>query len=123
MTEPTLQLEVLTPDKNVVNTTAEAMRVLLPDGWWGILPGHAAMMAHIKSGMIYYQKAGAIRYIAIYQGSIEVQQRVNQPTRVRILTAAAEEGDNIEAVQMALAQQATKMAALAREADLEFIQI
>lgn len=123
MTEPTLQLEVLTPDKKVVNTTAEAMRVLLPDGWWGILPGHAAMMAHIKSGMIYYQKDGTIRYIAIYQGSIEVQQRPHEPTRVRILTAAAEEGDDMEAVQLALSQQATKLAALAREADLEFNQI
>lgn len=123
MTKPTLRLEILTPDKNVVNTTAEAMRVLLPDGWWGILPGHAAMMAHIRSGMVYYQLNDTIRYIAIYQGTIEVQQRVHEPTHVRILTAAAEEGDNIEAVQMALAQQASKLADLAREADLEFNQI
>ena len=123
MTEPTLKLEVLTPDKSVVNTTAEAMRVLLPDGWWGILPGHAAMMAHIRSGMVYYQKAGVIRYIAIYQGTIEVEQRLHQPTRVSILTAAAEEGGDMEAVQLALAQQASKLANLAREADLEFNQI
>jgi F-type H+-transporting ATPase subunit epsilon len=123
MTEATLQLEVLTPDKSVVNTTAEAMRVLLPDGWWGILPGHAAMMAHIRSGMVYYQINDAIRYIAIYQGTIEVQQRQHEPTHVRILTAAAEEGDDMEAVQLALAQQASKLAALAREADLEFNQI
>jgi F-type H+-transporting ATPase subunit epsilon len=123
MTEATLQLEVLTPDKSVVNTTAEAMRVLLPDGWWGILPGHAAMMAHIRSGMVYYQINDVIRYIAIYQGTIEVQQRVHEPTHVRILTAAAEEGDDMEAVQLALAQQASKLANLAREADLEFNQI
>jgi F-type H+-transporting ATPase subunit epsilon len=123
MTAATLQLEVLTPDKSVVNTTAEAMRVLLPDGWWGILPGHAAMMAHIRSGMVYYQINDAIRYIAIYQGTIEVEQRVHEPTHVRILTAAAEEGDDMEKVQLALAQQASKLAALAREADLEFNQI
>ncbi len=122
MTEPTLQLEVLTPDKKVVNTTAEAMRVLLPDGWWGILPGHAAMMAHIKSGMIYYQKDGTIRYIAIYQAA----SRSNKGPRTHPcpnLTAAAEEGEDMEAVQLALSQQATKLAALAREADLEFNQI
>jgi F0F1-type ATP synthase epsilon subunit len=123
MTEPTLQLEVLTPDKSVVNTTAQAMRVLLPDGWWGILPGHAAMMAHIQSGMVYYQRDDAIRYIAIYQGTIEVQQRLHEPTRVRILTAAAEEGDSMESVQLALSQQAAKLADLAREADMEFNQI
>ncbi len=123
MSEPTLRLEVLTPDKSVVSTTAQAMRVLLPDGWWGILPGHAAMMAHIQSGMIYYQRDDAIRYIAIYQGTIEVQQRLHEPTHVRILTAAAEEGDDIETVQLALSQQAAKLADLAREADMEFNQI
>lgn len=123
MTEPTLQLEVLTPDKSVVRTTAQAVRVLLPDGWWGILPGHAAMMAHIQSGMIYYQRDDAIRYIAIYQGTIEVQQRLHEPTHVRILTAAAEEGDDMETVQLALSQQAAKLADLAREADMEFNQI
>jgi F-type H+-transporting ATPase subunit epsilon len=123
MSEPTLQLEVLTPDKSVVSTTAQAMRVLLPDGWWGILPGHAAMMAHIQSGMIYYQRDDAIRYIAIYQGTIEVQQRLHEPTHVRILTAAAEEGADMEMVQLALSQQAAKLADLAREADMEFNQI
>jgi F-type H+-transporting ATPase subunit epsilon len=123
MTEATLQLEVLTPDKSVVNTTAQAMRVLLPDGWWGILPGHTAMMAHIQSGMLYYQRDDVIRYIAIYQGTIEVQQRPQEPTYVRILTAAAEEGDSMEAVQLALSQQAAKLADLAREADMEFNQI
>jgi len=123
MSEPTLQLEVLTPDKSVVSTTAQAMRVLLPDGWWGILPGHAAMMAHIQSGMIYYQRDDAIRYIAIYQGTIEVQQRLHEPTHVRILTAAAEEGADMETVQLALSQQAAKLADLAREADMEFNQI
>ena len=123
MTEPTLQLEVLTPDTNVVDTTAAAIRVLLPDGWWGILPGHAAMMAHIHSGMIYYQKAEKIRYIAIYQGTIEVQQKPHQQTHIRILTAAAEEGDDMETVQYALSQRAEKLAELAREADMEFNKI
>lgn len=123
MTEPTLQLEVLTPDKSVLDTTADAMRVLLPDGWWGILPGHAPMISYIHSGMVYYQKNETIRYIAIYQGTIEVQQHLHKPTRVRILTAAAEEGDDLEAVQLALAQQSDKLAEVAKEADMEFNQI
>jgi F-type H+-transporting ATPase subunit epsilon len=123
MTEPTLHLEVITPDKNVLTTTADAMRVLLPDGWWGILPGHAAMLSYIHSGMVYYQKNETIRYIAIYQGTLEVQQRLHDPTRVRILTAAAEEGDDLESVQLALSQQSEKLAQVAKEADMEFDQI
>jgi F-type H+-transporting ATPase subunit epsilon len=123
MIEPTMQLEVLTPDKSVLDTTADAMRVLLPDGWWGILPGHAAMISYIHSGMVYYQQNETIRYIAIYQGTIEVQQHLHKPTRIRILTAAAEEGNDIEAVQLALSQQSEKLAEIAKEADMEFNQI
>lgn len=119
----TIQLEVLTPDIKVLNTTADAMRVLLPDGWWGILPGHTPMISYIHSGMVYYQRNENIRYIAIYQGTIEVQKPANDPTKVRILTAAAEEGDDLEAVQRALSQQAANLAKLAKEADLEFDRI
>lgn len=122
MTE-SMQLEVLTPDVKVLNTTADAMRVLLPDGWWGILPGHTPMISYIHSGMVYYQRDEKIRYIAIYQGTIEVQKPPHDPTKVRILTAAAEEGDDLEAVQSALAHQASKLAELAKEADLEFDRI
>lgn len=119
----TIQLEVLTPDIKVLNTTADAMRVLLPDGWWGILPGHTPMISYIHSGMVYYQRNENIRYIAIYQGTIEVQKPANDSTKVRILTAAAEEGDDLEAVQRALSQQAANLAKLAKEADLEFDRI
>lgn len=118
-----MQLEVLTPDVKVLNTTADALRILLPDGWWGVLPGHSPMISYIHSGMVYYQHDEKIRYIAIYQGTIEVQKTPHQPTKVRILTAAAEEGDNAEAVQAALAQQAEKLAKLAEEANLEFDRI
>jgi F-type H+-transporting ATPase subunit epsilon len=123
MTVPMLELEVLTPDKSVLVTVADAMRVLLPDGWWGILPGHAAMLSYIHSGMVYYQKDETIRYIAVYQGTIEVQQRLHEQSRVRILTAAAEEGDDLESVQLALSQQSEKLAQVAKEADMEFDRI
>lgn len=120
---PMMQLEVLTPDKNVLNTTASSMRVLLPDGWWGVLPGHAPMISFIHSGIVYYQKDEITRYIAIYQGTIEIQKTPQESTRIRILTAAAEEGDDLAAVQAELEQQAARLAKLAKEADLEFNQI
>jgi len=118
-----LQLEVLTPDKSIVDTTANTMRVLLPDGWWGILPGHAPMISYIESGTVFYEKNGVTRYISIYQGTIEVQKEAHVPTRVRILTAAAEEGDNLAAVEAALNAQAEKLEIQAKEAEIEFQQL
>ena len=118
-----LDLTVLTPDRKVVETTADSMQVLLPDGWWGILPGHAPMISHIHSSVIHYDKAGATRYIALYQGTIEVKQKQYEGTEILILTSAAEEGTDLTEVQSLLEQQTEKLEKLAKEADIEFNQI
>ena len=119
----TMALKVLTPDKTVLDTTINAMRVLLPDGWWGILPGHAPMISYIHSGTVYYSKDEAQRYIALYQGTIVVKPDPDDRTQVVILTAAAEEGADLEAVQQDLERQAEELKKKAKEADMEFNQI
>lgn len=118
-----MQLEVLTPDKKVLDTLISAMRVYLPDGWWGILPGHTPMISYIESGVLHYTIDETIRYVAVYQGTIEVQKSQGKPTRVLILTAAAEEGDNQNEVVTRLEQQSAKLAELAKEANLELNQL
>jgi F-type H+-transporting ATPase subunit epsilon len=119
----TLQLEVMTPDKKVVDAEVDAMRVLLPDGWWGILPNHAPMISRIDSGFIRYTVDKVERFIALYQGTIEVQRRKEQSSRVLVLTAAAEEGDDLDAVQSELEKQSAQLAKQAKKADLEFTQL
>jgi F-type H+-transporting ATPase subunit epsilon len=120
---PHMQLEVITPDKKVLDTMTSVMRVLLPDGWWGILPGHMPMISFINAGVVNYTIDETRRYVAIYQGTIEVQKSQGKPTRVLILTAAAEEGDQVDEVVGRLEQQAAKLADLAKEANLEFNQL
>lgn len=119
----TMALKVLTPDKTVLEKTINSMRVLLPDGWWGILPGHAPMISYIHSGTVHYTIDNAKRYIALYKGTIEVKPDPEERTRVQILTSAAEEGDDLEVVQENLDRQAEELKKLAKEADLEFNQI
>ena len=119
----TMALQVLTPDKMVLDTSINAMRVLLPDGWWGVLPGHAPMISYIEAGIVHYTKDESKRFIALYQGTIEVKPDPDERTKVMILTSAAEEGDDLEVVQSSLNQQAARLAKLAKEADLEFNQI
>ncbi|MBN1876091.1 MAG: F0F1 ATP synthase subunit epsilon [Anaerolineae bacterium] len=118
----TMRLEVITPDRTVVTTEAESLRIQLSDGWWGILPGHAPFIAHILAGMLRYQRAGQTYYVALYQGTVEVQKRPGRPDRVLVLTAAAEEGTEASAVQQALERQASDLVRLAQETKLEFTQ-
>ncbi|MDF1520960.1 MAG: F0F1 ATP synthase subunit epsilon [Brevefilum sp.] len=118
-----MALQVLTPDKFVLDTSINAMRVLLPDGWWGIMPGHAPMISYIEAGIVHYTRDDSKRFIALYQGTIEVKPDPIARTKVLILTSAAEEGDDLEKVQSNLNEQAARLAKLAKEADLEFNQI
>ncbi len=118
-----MMLDVLTPDKKVLETPAQSIQVLLPDGWWGILPGHAPMISYIEAGILHYTQSDATRYVAFYQGTIEVQKISSAHTRVSVLTAAAEEGEDLDAVTSALEEQAARLAELAKEANLEFNQL
>jgi F-type H+-transporting ATPase subunit epsilon len=119
----TMQLEVLTPDKNVLETSAESIQVLLPDGWWGILPGHAPMISYIEAGVLHYAQSENTRFVAFYRGTIEVRKVSARHTLVSILTAAAEEGEDLKTVELALEGQAEKLAELAKEVNFEFNKI
>lgn len=118
-----MHLEVLTPDRKVLDTTTDSIQVLLPDGWWGILPGHAPMISHIESGVVNYNQDGRTQYIALYQGTIEIKKKFYEQSQILILTSAAEAGEDLSEVQALLAQQAAKLERLAKEADIEFNQI
>jgi F-type H+-transporting ATPase subunit epsilon len=116
----TMQLEVITPDDVILNTDVEAIRVQLADGWWGILAGHAPFLAHIVAGIMLYRRHETTRYVALYQGTIEVQKRGTDPDHVLVLTAAAEKGEDLEDIEKALERQQAQMEQIAREAHIEF---
>ena len=115
-----MQLEILTPDEVVLNTDVEAIRVQLADGWWGILPRHAPFLAHVVASILLYRRQGKTRYVALYQGTIEVQRRPAKPDRVLVLTAAAEEGEDLALLEQALEEQRTRLRKIAQEAHIEF---
>jgi F-type H+-transporting ATPase subunit epsilon len=116
----TMQLEVFTPDEIILNTDVEAIRVQLSDGWWGILPGHAPFLAHIVAGIMLYRRQEDTRYVALYQGTIEVQRRSAESSRVLLLTAAAEEGADLAGLEHALERRSDRLGQIVQEAHIEF---
>ena len=116
----TMHLEIATPDEIVLHTDVEAIRVQLSDGWWGILPGHAPFLAHIVAGIMLYRRQGDTRYVALYQGTIEVQRRPAEPSQVLVLTAAIEEGQDLAVLEHALERQRARLSQIAQEAHIEF---
>ena len=117
-----MQLDIITPDEIILSTDIDALRVQLSDGWWGILPGHAPFLAHVMAGIMLYRQQGDTHYVALYQGTIQVQRHSEDlPTdRVLVLTAAAEKGDDLAVLEHALEQHRARMSQIAQEAHIEF---
>jgi len=52
----TFQLEIVTPEKKVVATTAEEIQIPGRNGYLGILPGHAPLITELAVGEISYRE-------------------------------------------------------------------
>jgi len=85
------QLEIVTPQKQVVSDTAEEVQIPGKKGYLGILPGHAPLITELAVGEIVYRKDGQPRYLSVAWGFAEVL-----PTKVTILAEAAERPEEID---------------------------
>ena len=101
MPEP-LQLEVVTPERLLVREAVESVQAPGEAGYLGILPGHAAFVGLMGTGVLDYAAGGRRRYLAVSGGFIEVL-----PGHVRVLADVAERAEDID---VARAQAALKRA-------------
>ncbi len=68
-----LHLQVITPDRMVLDEYVG--RVTLPetDGYITLLPGHAALVAELGAGELEFEMDGKARWMAICGGFLQVQ--------------------------------------------------
>ena len=85
------QLEIVTPEKQVVSDTAEEVQIPGKKGYLGILPGHAPLITELAVGQIVYRKGGQAHYLSVAWGFAEVL-----PVKVTILAEAAERPEEID---------------------------
>jgi F-type H+-transporting ATPase subunit epsilon len=85
----TFQLEIVTPEKKVVETTAEEVQIPGKNGYLGILPGHAPLITELAVGEITFRENSASssneQHLAVAWGFAEVL-----PNKVTILAETAE---------------------------------
>jgi len=87
----TFQLEIVTPEKQLVSDTAEEVQIPGKNGYLGILPGHAPLITELAVGEIIYRKGGQPHYLSVAWGFAEVL-----PAKVTILAESAEEPEEID---------------------------
>ena len=90
MTE-TFKLEIVTPEKRVVDTAAEEVQIPGKNGYLGVLPGHAPLITELAVGEITYRQNSAEQRLAVAWGFAEVL-----PNRVTILAETAERPSEID---------------------------
>jgi F-type H+-transporting ATPase subunit epsilon len=88
----TFQLEIVTPEKRVVDTAATEAQIPGKNGYLGVLPGHAPLISELAVGVITYRAGAEEQTLAVAWGFAEVL-----PDRVTILAETAERPSEIDA--------------------------
>ena len=86
----TFQLEIVTPEKKVVDTAAEEVQIPAKNGYLGVLPGHAPLITELSVGEITYRENATEQKLAVAWGFAEVL-----PNKVTILAETAERPSEI----------------------------
>ena len=87
----TLELEIATPERELVREQVSEVQVPGKDGYMGILPGHAALVGRLGIGVLTYDVGGEKRYMAVHGGFLEVAD-----DHVRVLADNAERAEEID---------------------------
>ena len=87
----TFQLEIVTPEKKVVDTAAVEVQIPGKNGYLGILPGHAPLITELAVGEITYRTGAEDQRLAVAWGFAEVL-----PNKVTILAETAERPSEID---------------------------
>ena len=87
----TLKLQIVTPDKRLVDEDVEQVELPGRNGYLGILPQHAPLLTELGPGELSYTQGGNTSYLAVSWGFAEVL-----PDKVTVLADAAERPEEID---------------------------
>lgn len=86
-----LRLEIVTPEKKVVDAEVDSVTIPTASGEAGILPSHAPLISALKPGILSFTLRGTTERIAIGGGFLEVSN-----DKVSVLADSAETSTEID---------------------------
>ena len=95
-----LTLEIVTPERLLVRADVTSVQAPAANGYLGILPGHAALLAELGTGFLNYEAGGKRWYLAVHSGYLEILAN-----RVLVLATL---GERAEEIDVSRAQAAMK---------------
>jgi F-type H+-transporting ATPase subunit epsilon len=115
-----IELQIVTPDKLLVREKVDEVEIPGSEGYFGVLPGHAPLLASLTVGELWYRKGAEKSYVAIAMGFAEVL-----PESVTILAQLAERAEDIDVARAEAARKRAqdRLAAPAADLDVERARI
>jgi len=95
-----LQLEVVTPERRVLEESVDLVTVPGLGGELGILPGHTPLISQLQTGVLSYMKGGNPFQLHVSGGFVEVRD-----DHVSVLAEVAERPEEIDAARARLARE------------------
>ena len=99
-----MRFELATPTRMLVSTEAEEVVAPGVEGYFGVLPGHAAFLTTLAAGEVMYRTGQRQEYLAVAGGFAEVRAE-----RVIILAEHAERPEEIDRERAERARQRAEM--------------
>lgn len=114
----TLRLEVVTPERTLLSADVRSVVAPASDGYLGILPGHAPMVAGLTIGILQFGPEGAGKErVAVSGGFLEVSR-----DRVVVLADAAERAEEIDVTRARAARERAERRLSERRADIDRVR-
>lgn len=104
--------ELATPARMLVSVEADEVVAPGMEGYFGVLPGHAAMLTTLKPGEVTYRSGQTEHHLAVLGGFAEVRAE-----RVIILAENAERPEEIDRARAERARQRAEMRLQGRSPD------
>ena len=111
----TLELQIVTPDRNIVHDHVDEVEIPGVGGYFGVLPGHAPLLAALTAGELWFRKGQEKTYLSIAFGFAEVL-----PDRVTVLAKLAERAEEIDAARAEAARKRAAERLTHPESDIDF---
>ena len=111
----TLQLEIVTPDRLLVNEPVEEVIIPGKSGYLEALPLHAPLITELAPGELSYKKGGTAVRFAVSWGFAEVL-----PDKVTILAQTAEKPEEIDVQRAQAAKTRAEQALQNPKPDIDY---
>ena len=110
-----IDLQIVTPDRRIVQEQVDEVEIPGSEGYFGVLPGHTPLLASLAVGELWYRKGAEKFFLSIAFGFAEVL-----PDRVTILARIAERAEEISVERAESARKRAEERIVQSKSDIDY---